>query len=77
MADVAVPYAVVVVIGGVGCDLLTRSIDRIVVIEDTGVRLAVICTVYSAARLWNTALPTALTAGTSWLSGVRFMTLWV
>lgn len=46
MADVAVPYAVVVVIGGVGCDLLTRSIDRIVVIEDTGVRLAVICTVY-------------------------------
>lgn len=63
MADVAVPYAVVVVIGGVGCDLLTRSIDRIVVIEDTGVRLAVICTVYSAARLWNTALPTALTAG--------------
>lgn len=46
MADVAVPYAVVVVIGGVGGDLLAYGIDHIVVIEDTGVRLAVICTVY-------------------------------
>ena len=57
MADVAVPYAVVVVIGGVGCDLVTRGIDRIVVIEDTGVRRAVICSVYVRGKTVDHRLP--------------------